>query len=110
MPAIYTRRNHVMVGKVLPEDRFVATYIMPKDSGRYLLTVQPIDRLASAVRWALDMADYMAGPIEVLTIASEDDLMKQLVTVTAFGGMHGCTDAAVQAQARDVLVNMGVLP
>ncbi|TAN52559.1 MAG: hypothetical protein EPN26_07840 [Rhodospirillales bacterium] len=69
MPTVYTERNYVMVGNALPDDRFVAIFIH-LEGGRHLLTTQPIDRMPSALRWAMEMADYMAGPIEVLPIKS----------------------------------------
>ncbi|SMF85662.1 hypothetical protein SAMN06265365_1704 [Tistlia consotensis] len=109
MPMIHTNRNYIMVGKAFPEDRFVATYIM-RDGGRFLLTTQPIDRLASAVRWALNMADYMAGPIEVLPIKSEDELLRQIVVAVGFEGIHAQTDPAMQREAHDLLTKLGILP
>jgi len=108
MPVIHTKRNYIMVGRALPEDRYVATYIMPQHSGRYLLTTQPIDRLASAVRWALDMADYMAGPIELVPIRSEDELLHQIVVATGFEGIHARTDPDEQRAGRDLLAKLGI--
>jgi len=107
MPVIYTQRNYVMVGRSQPQDRFVATYVQ-RDGGRFLLTTQPIDRLPSAIRWALEMADQMAGPIEVLPIASDDELLRQIVIATGFEGRHR-RDPEVQREASDLLAKMGVL-
>lgn len=108
MPMIHTQRNYVMVGRALSGDRYVATYIM-RDGGRFLLTTQPIDRLSSAIRWAMDMADYMAGPIEVLPITSEEDLLREVVIATGFEGVNARTDPDEQREASDLLTKIGVL-
>lgn len=108
MPTIYTQRNYITVGRALPEDRFVATYIMPQHSGRFLLCTQPIDRLPSAIRWAMDMADYMAGPIDVLPIKSEDELLRQIAIATGFEGVNARTDPDEQRAGRDLLTALGI--
>lgn len=107
MPVIHTQRNYIMVGKALPDDRFVATFIH-RDGGRSLLTTQPIDRLPSAIRWAMEMADYMAGPIEVLPIPSEDELLRQIVVAIGFEGLHYDKDPAMQREGRDLLAKLGI--
>lgn len=107
MPTIHTQRNYIMVGKALPDDRFVATFIH-RDGGRSLLTTQPIDRLPSAIRWAMEMADYMAGPIEVLPIPSEDELLRQIVVAIGFEGLHYDKDPAMQREGRDLLAKLGI--
>lgn len=110
MPMIHTKRNYVMVGRASPDDQYVATYIMPQNEGRYLLTTQPIEQFETAVRWAMEMADFMAGPIEVLPIRSPDDLVRQIVEATGFEGVHAYSDLELQRAGRDLLVSIGVLP
>jgi len=107
MPTIYTERNYVMVGTALADDRFVATFIH-REGGRHLLTTQHIDRMPSALRWAMEMADYMAGPIEVLPIKSEDELLRQIVVAIGFEGLHGDKDPAMQHEGREVLAKLGI--
>jgi len=107
MPTIHTSRNYIMVGNALPDDRYVATFIH-RAGGRHLLTTQPIDRMPSALRWAMEMADYMAGPIEVLPIKSEDELLRQIVVAIGFEGIHTQTDQAMQREGRDVLAKLGI--
>jgi hypothetical protein len=107
MPTIHTNRNYIMVGNALPDDRYVATFIH-REGGRHLLTTQPIDRMPSALRWAMEMADYMAGPIEVLPIKSEDELLRQIVVAIGFEGIHAQTDPAMQRDGRDILTKLGI--
>jgi len=107
MPTFYTHRNYVSVGRALPGDRHVATYITAQ-GGRTLLTTQPIEQMASAVRWAMEMADYMAGPLEVLAFKSEDDLFREIITAVGFEGLWR-TDPADQRAGRDLLIKLGVL-
>ena len=109
MPAIYTRRNYVMVGRALPTDHCIATFIHPKFGGRRLLTTQPLEHFRAAVQWALDMADCMAGPLEVVPIKSEDDFWRQLCIATGFEGASDWQDPAKQRLGRDLLIKMGVL-
>ena len=108
MPTLYTKRNYVSVGRALPEDRHVATYVMPQFGGRMLLTTQPIDQMPSAIRWALDMADCMAGPLEVVPVKSEDDLWQEIMAAVGFEGLWR-DDPADQRAGRDLLVKLGVL-
>lgn len=107
MPTIYTKRNYIMVGTALADDRFVATFIH-REGARHLLTTQPIDRMPSALRWAMEMADYMAGPIEVLPIKSEDELLRQIVVAVGFEGIYAQTDPAMQREGCDVLAKLGI--
>ena len=108
MPTLYTSRNYVSVGRALPGDRHVATYIMPQFRGRMLLSIQPIEQMPSAIRWAMDMADYMAGPLEVLPVKSEDDLWREIITAVSFEGLWR-DDPADQRAGRDLLIKLGVL-
>lgn len=110
MPMIQTQRNYVMVGRATPDDAYVATYIMPMNSGRYLLTTEPIENFEFAIRWALSMADFMANPIEVVPIKSKDKLLRQIVEAVGFEGMYAQTDPAMQREGRDLLAYLGVLP
>jgi hypothetical protein len=107
MPTIYTERNYLMVGYALPDDHYVATFIH-REGGRYLLTTQPIDRMPSALRWAMEMADYMAAPIELLPIKSEDELLRQIVVAIGFEGLHSDKDPAMQREGRDILAKLGI--
>lgn len=108
MPMLYTKRNYVMVGNAKPNDRYVATYIMPNGSGRLLLTTQPIERMQSAIRWALDMADQMAGPLEIVPIESEDELLLAIVVAVGFEGIHARKDPEERRAAADLLTRLGV--
>jgi hypothetical protein len=108
MPIINTKRNHVSFGQPQPEDRYVATFIMPPNGGRALLTTQPIEQFDAALRWALSMADYMLLPIEVVTVVSEDAYLKDLCVAIGFEGLWR-TDPADQRAGRELLAAMGVL-
>lgn len=109
MPAIYTTRNYVMVGKALPGDRYVATFIHPPHERRFLLTMEPIERLPSAIRWAMDMADYMVGPIEVLPMQSDaDEYFRQLAVAIGFEGVAQ-TEPDIQRQGRELLLQLGIV-
>jgi hypothetical protein len=109
MPMICTRRNYVMVGNPQPGDHCVATFVHPEFGGRKLLTTQPIERFQLAVQWALDMADCMAGPLEVVSLESEDEFWRQLITATGFEGLHWDKPPEEQQAGRDLLVSIGVL-
>lgn len=108
MPKIYTGRNHVSVGKALPGDRFVATYIMPQYGPETLLCVQPIEQLEAAVRWAWEMAEYMAHPLRVTPIQSEDEWLRQLCIAVGCEGL-GREDPDERQAGLDLLIKLGVL-
>jgi hypothetical protein len=108
MPRINTGRNYVQVGKALPGDRYVATYMMPQHGPMCLLCTEPMDQLESAIRRAMDMAECMAGPLMVTPVPSEDELLRQIITAVGFEGLHR-KDPADQRAGRDLLIKLGVL-
>ena len=109
MPRINTGRNYIDVAKALPGDRYFAIYTA---AGRWgptqLLCIEPIEQLASAVRWALEMVECMAGPITIMPIPSEDDLVRRVVTAVGFEGVWR-EDPTDQRAGRDLLIKLGVL-
>lgn len=108
MATIYTRRNYVSVAKVLPGDRFVATYFMPQYGPMSFLCAEPIEQMEAAIRWALEMAECMAGPLAVVPIPSEDELLRRIITAVGFEGLWR-KDPTDQRAGRDLLIKMGLL-
>ena len=109
MPVIHTQRNYITVGRALEGDRFVATYIMPQWGPVRLLTTQPIEQLEVAIQWCIDMADVMDGPLMVVPIRSEDELLRKIVETIGFEGLHWDKDPDEQRAGRGLLISMGVL-
>lgn len=108
MPRINTGRNYVQVAKALAGDRYVATYMMPQHGPMCLLSTEPIERLELALRWAMEMAECMAGPLSIVPIPSEDELLRQIITAVGFEGLWR-EDPVDQLAGRDLLIKLGVL-
>jgi len=106
MSVKHTKRNYVMIGKPRPQDRFFILYISVP-TGQVDLGVLPIEQYQSSIDWAISMADYMAGPIGLLPIESDDAQMRALVIANACMGIHVSKDPEVQRMAKQLLVDMG---
>lgn len=110
MPRISTGRNYVDVAKALPGDRYIATYMTAGPWGpTRMLCVEPIEQLESAIRWAMEMVECMAGPITIMPIPSEDELLRQVITSIGLEGLHWDKPVEEQNAGRDLLIRLGVL-
>ncbi|SIQ75445.1 hypothetical protein SAMN05880590_10715 [Rhizobium sp. RU35A] len=76
MTIIPTRRNTVYAYDPLPEDTRADVTLVGKDMNgkpvRHLLLTQTIDKYQDAIRWAVEMADFMEGPIEIVTMTEAE--------------------------------------
>lgn len=76
MTIIPTRRNTVYAYDPLPEDTHFDVRLMGKDMDgepvRHMLPTQTIDKYQATVRWAVEMADFMERPIEIVTLSEAD--------------------------------------
>jgi hypothetical protein len=105
MPMIPTGCNYVIVGRPSATDTVVATYL-PSPRGRRRLLTQPIAEMNEAVKWALSMAEYMAGPIEVIPYESEEALDYAHLAADAHMFAFAGQTPEVRAQGRDILMNL----
>lgn len=105
MPMIPTGCNHVIVGRPSATDTVVATYL-PSPRGRRRLLVRPIAEMDEAVKWALSMSEYMAGPIEVIPYESEEALDYAHFAADAHQFAFAGHNPEVRAQGHDILKNL----
>ncbi len=106
MSYIQTKRNRVYLSKPLPTDTVVATYLHGTFGPRHLLCVQPIANYQRSINWALRMADYMAGPIDLMTYESEEALYHAHLMADASMWAHAGEDPAVRQQGRELLMSL----
>ena len=105
MPMIPTGCNHVIVGRPSTTDTVVATYL-PSPRGRRRLLVRPIAEMDEAVKWALSMSEYMAGPIEVIPYESEEALDYARFAADAHQFAFAGHTREVREQGHDILRNL----
>ncbi|WP_343115449.1 hypothetical protein [Ostreiculturibacter nitratireducens] len=106
MSYIETERNRVHVGRPLATDTVVATFLHGSTGPRRLLCIQPIANYQRAINWALSMADYMAGPIELLPYESEEALEHAHLMAEAQSLTFTATDPEVRREARELFMSL----
>lgn len=105
MPMIPTGCNHVIVGRPSATDTVVAVFL-PSPRGRWRSSVRPIAEIDEAVKWALSMSEYMAGPIEVIPFESEEALDYAHFAADAHQFAFAGHTPEVRAQGHDILKNL----
>ncbi|MBV7409629.1 hypothetical protein [Maritimibacter sp. DP1N21-5] len=110
MSYIETKRNQVHVGRPLATDTVVATFLHGSTGPRRLLCVQPLANYQRAVNWALSMADYMAGPIELLPYESEEALQHALFMSEVHHLTFASDDPEVRLEARELFLSLADWP
>lgn len=106
MSFIETRRNRVYVARPLPTDTVVATYLYGSERGRYILKVQPLAHYQAAIDWAISMADYMAGPIELVPYESEEALHHAHLVAQAQALTYSAKDPEVRREAGELFMSL----
>lgn len=70
------------------------------------MLVRPIAEMDEAVKWALSMSEYMAGPIEVIPYESEEALDYAHFAADAHQFAFAGQTPEVRAQGHDILRNL----
>lgn len=133
MPIIKTGRNRVAADEAGPDDTHVqVVWFGPSQDGENRMQFQgplsPIEDYEAAVAWAVEMAEQMTHPLYVVpmtgvqalrteqmqrAVAGLDDQqrgeLRRHVVATLAGVLRDCEDAAVRADAHEILVQMKVV-
>lgn len=105
MPMIPTGCNYVIVGRPSATDTVVAVFL-PSPRGRWRSSVRPIEEMNEAVQFAFAMAEYMAGPIEVIPYESEEALDYAQFAADAHMFAFAGHTPEVRAAGHDILRNL----
>jgi len=123
---IHTKRNYVCAYKPLPQDAFVLVWVKGSD-GLRLLKTTPIAYHARAVNLALEIADDMEHPVEVVPVSGVEYIRRNRAGIMRMSNQQNenvvsgiiasmmrilltCKDANVCAGALDVLQKYEVTP
>ena len=107
---IETQRNQVHFGRPLATDTVVATFLHGTYGPRRLLCIQPIANHQRAINWALSMADYMQGPINVETYESEEALQHAIFVSEVHNLTFASDDPEVRREARELFLSLADWP
>ena len=129
MAVIKTKRNFVSAHEPLKRDAYVCVWINGI-RGRHLLVTLPIDQYPAALCWAVQVADQITQPIEIVPVTSEEYLtrrrrnveevlsdlndeerweIREFAVDASLSILHDCDDSALQANSHDDLIALGVV-
>jgi hypothetical protein len=134
MPITQTNTNHVVTYETDRDDAFVQVmWLGPSElhggtAKQFFGPLLPIEDHQTAVDWAVAMADQMRFPLHVVPLRRAEALaseemrraaarltqtergeLRAVMIATLAAVMRDCDDAAVRAEAYEVLVDMGLV-